>query len=59
MKRTAIALAAALVLSGCASLNVSWSFTASYNTGLQQGTMVMHLPAAAPQTAASGPAKSL
>jgi len=31
MKRTAIALAVAALLSGCASLTVSWDFQASYN----------------------------
>jgi hypothetical protein len=52
MKRTTTAaiLLAALALSGCASLNVSWSFTASYNTGLMQQTGAVHKPAAAAST---------
>ena len=43
MKRTAIALAVALMLSGCAGLNVSWHLTASYNANVSNMTQTGHL----------------
>lgn len=45
MKRTAVSLAIALMLSGCAGLNVSWSLTASYNAITQAASVVQHAPA--------------
>ncbi|MGE0499289.1 MAG: hypothetical protein AB7O72_15810 [Ramlibacter sp.] len=43
MKRTAIALAVAALLSGCAGLNVSWHLTASYQTNVSTVTQAAHL----------------
>lgn len=45
MKRTAVALAVAALLSGCAALKVSWSLTASYNTVTAAQSAVVHAPA--------------
>lgn len=41
MKRALIAVLAA-ALSGCASLNVSWSLTASYNTQTLSTSQAVH-----------------
>lgn len=43
MKRTAVSLAIALMLSGCAGLNVSWHLTASYQTNVSTMTQAAHL----------------
>ena len=33
-----------LALAGCANLNVSWQFTASYNTLVQSQSVIQHVP---------------
>lgn len=43
MKRTALSLAVALTLSGCAGLNVGWHLTASYQTNVSTMTQAAHL----------------
>ena len=43
MKRTAVSLAIAMMLSGCAGLNVSWHLTASYQTNVSTMTQTGHL----------------
>ena len=60
MKTLAI-LALSAALAGCASLNVSWIFTASYGVMRQSMTGVAHQPAPeaapAPTPPASAPGK--
>lgn len=44
MKCTAISLAVALMLSGCAGLNVSWDFQASYNREVSPVNINIRMP---------------
>lgn len=44
MKRTAVSLAVALMLSGCAGLNVSWDFQASYNRDVSPVNIDIRMP---------------
>lgn len=47
MKRTAIALAVALMLSGCAGLTVSWDIQASYNREVSPVNLDIRMPSKA------------
>lgn len=47
MKRTAVSFALALMLSGCAGLNVSWDFQASYNREVSPVNIDIRMPSKA------------
>lgn len=43
MKRSLCAILVVVSLSGCSSLNVSWSLTASYNSNVNAVTQARHM----------------
>lgn len=54
MKRTAVSLAVAMMLSGCAGLNVSWDFQARYNREVSPVNIDIRMPRAEEKPKGSG-----